>query len=161
MNAHVYQMDSESTRRFAQKSKNADTPTFPARPLSFKRLKWFAIVWIGIGVIVGLVHLNAIGLNDTPEGPAISVTQGFAAAGANMLGPWSGHIVRVVNFPNAGLRSFSMLGALGLTVTFVILIGAGYVLRQRPARWTVFSLFLLLMPVWYGYGFYLIADGSL
>jgi hypothetical protein len=59
------------------------------------------------------------------------------------------------------LRGFDLTIALGLSVLFVMLVGIGVAAEYRIIRWTARVLFAVLLPVWYGYGLYLIADGML
>ena len=72
-------------------------------------------VFAGIGLIVSvpfvIVHLVA-----APDDAPITPLQHVVAALANFFGPWGAAIVRLVDFPNAGLRSFSWTLAAGLTI---------------------------------------------
>ena len=103
----------------------------------------------------------SVGLIDTPGQQPITGAQGLTAAVANTLGPWAGHVVRVVDFPNAGLRSFMLFPALTLTALVVVLVAVGLRSRQTVCQRICLALFAALMLVWYGYGFLLIADGLL
>lgn len=125
------------------------------------RLAWFIIMWLVVAFPLGMIHLAAIGLKDTPGSPAMTTRQGLTAAAANTLGPWAGHAVRAADFPNAGLRGFNLGTALGLSLMFVMLMGIGVVAELRLIRWIIVVLFAVFLLVWYGYGFYLIADGML
>jgi hypothetical protein len=51
------------------------------------------------------IHIMA-----NPDDAPISPLQHAAAALANFFGPWGVAMVRLVDFPNAGLRSFSVSG---------------------------------------------------
>ena len=64
-----------------------------------------------IGLPFTILHLTA-----RPDDAVISPLQRLAAAMANGFGPWGGALVRLVDFPNAGLRTFSWLAAIGLTL---------------------------------------------
>jgi len=138
---------------------NVDRPPLRARYL--RRLGTFTIMWLTVAFPVAMIHLFAIGFRDTADSPAISTSQALAAVASNPLGPWAGHAVRVVQFPNAGLRLFNPTHALGLTAVFVMLVFAGVYANNRAIRWTIVALFAVFLPVWYGYGFILIADGML
>ncbi len=161
MNSNVYQIESGPTQPTAERSRSILRSARTSRPIQFRRLKWFVFVWLLFGLPIGLVHVSAIGLVDTPGATPVSATHGIAAAGANFFGPWSGHLARVVQFPNAGLRNFNLALALGLTAAFCILAGVGLLVEHRAVRWAALILFAVLMPIWYGYGFLLIADGLL
>lgn len=125
--------------------------------------KWlpYLIVWLAPALATGFFHLNAIGRTDTPGGYEITALQGITAVIANTLGPWAGHIVAAVDFPNAGLRSFNGFAALGLTLLYLTSAGAGILAERRLQRRVLLVQFVLLTLAWYGYGFYLIADGLL
>jgi len=125
------------------------------------RWKVFVVLWLALAAPAAFLHVSAIGLVDTPGATPVSAVHGLTAAVANPLGPWAGHIVRTVQFPNAGMRGFSLPAAIALTAIFGLLAVVGMRARRRAIRWTAAGLFALLMPIWYGYGFYLIADGML
>ncbi len=93
--------------------------------------------------------------------PAVTWLQGIVAIFANMAGPWAGHVVALVDFPNAGLRSFNILAAIGLTIVYTSNVLIGSVVQHPVQRRILFGQFLALTVAWYGYGFYLIADGLL
>lgn len=103
-----------------------------------------------------LVHLMA-----APDDAPITPLQHVVAALANFFGPWGVAIVRLVDFPNAGLRSFSWVLAVGLT-----LVGTGLLvllLKSTRRGWqialtVVWGLFLI---IWFGVGLGQIADGLL
>jgi hypothetical protein len=103
-----------------------------------------------------LVHLMA-----APDDAPITPLQHVVAALANFFGPWGVAIVRLVDFPNAGLRSFSWVLAVGLT-----LVGTGLLvllLKSTRRGWqialtVVWGLFLI---IWFGVGLRQIADGLL
>lgn len=130
-----------------------------SRTKYLRRLGTFMVMWLTVAFPVAMIHLFSIGFQDTEDGTAITVTQALGAAAANPLGPWAGHAVRLTQFPNAGLRLFNMSYALGLTLVFVILVASGTYANRRPIRWPIVVLFALFLPVWYGCGFMLIADG--
>ena len=107
-----------------------------------------------ISVPFTVLHLIA-----NPDDAPITPLQHAAAALANYFGPWGVALVRAVNFPNAGMRSFSWTWALALTaIGFTLILLARYV--RRPglqylllASWTLFSL------VWFALGALQIASG--
>ena len=70
-------------------------------------------------------------------------------------------IVRAVDFPNAGLRSFSWAISVGLTLMggFLILLGI-----QAKTKWLHYmfaEFWALFTMVWFGAGMLQIADGLL
>lgn len=125
--------------------------------------KWlpYLTVWLTPALLTGFLHLNAIGLVDTPGSSAITPLHGIVAALANVGGPWAGHIVAAIDFPNAGLSGFNGLAALGLTLLYITSAGAGMLAERRLQRRLLLGQFVLLTLGWYGYGFSLITDGLL
>jgi hypothetical protein len=121
----------------------------------------YLLVWLSPALLTGFFHLKAIGLVDTPGGPTLTALHGVVAVFANMLGPWAGLIVALVDFPNAGLRSFNVFAAVGLTALYAVNVFVGVLAERTLQRRILYAQFLVLTLVWYGYGFYLIADGLL
>ena len=121
-----------------------------------KVLAVFVGILLAVSVPFVIVHLRA-----APDDAPITPLQHVVAALANFFGPWGVAIVRLVDFPNAGLRSFSWVLAIGLT-----LLGAGLLvllLKITRRGWqialtVVWGLFLV---VWFGVGLRQIADGLL
>jgi hypothetical protein len=96
-----------------------------------------------------------------PDDAPITPLQHVVAALANYFGPWGVAIVRLVDFPNAGLRSFSWALAIGLTLLGTGLLIAPLMTRRRPLQ-IVFSVaWGLFLVVWFGVGLRQIADGLL
>ena len=126
-----------------------------------KSWKYFLLVWLVLGLLFSVLHLRAIGLRDTPEQAPISALQGIVAATSNFLGPWAGHLVRVVDFPNAGLRNFRWSLAALMTLAAFTLVAVGTQTAHRGMRVAAMFLFTTLMVFWYAYGFFLIAAGLL
>lgn len=121
-----------------------------------KLLTIYTVIGLAISLPFIIIHLLA-----KPDDAPITPIQHVVAAGANFFGPWGGAVVRTVDFPNAGLRSFSWVTAIGLTLVGAVLLALPRWTDQRPAQivlmasWTVFSL------VWFTVGLGQIADGLL
>jgi hypothetical protein len=75
-------------------------------------------VIIVLGVIALVVSLPFVILHlvAAPDDAPITALQHVVAALANYFDPWGVAIVRLVDFPNAGLRSFNWALAAGLTL---------------------------------------------
>ena len=116
----------------------------------------YAITGLVIGLPFTILHLVA-----RPNDAPITALQHVTAAVANFFGPWGVAIVRLVDFPNAGLRSFSWALAAGLTLLGVVLLVLP--LRIRNRRWQILLSVLwgLFVVVWFGVGFTQIAAGLL
>lgn len=119
-------------------------------------LRLFAILALLIGLPFGLLHLVA-----APDDAAITPLQHAGAALANYFGPWGVAVVRLVEFPNAGLRSFSWGLACGLTLLGAALVVLPLTIKKRPWQMLLFVLWGLFLVVWYGVGLTQIADGLL
>lgn len=102
------------------------------------------------------IHLMA-----APDDAPITPIQHVIAALANFFGPWGVVIVRIVDFPNAGLRSFSWVLAIAMTLVGVLLIVLP--LRIKKQCWQVLLSVVwgLFLVVWFGVGLAQIADGLL
>ena len=70
-------------------------------------------------------------------------------------------MVRLVDFPNAGLRSFSWPLALGLTVLGVFILAVSSRAKDRRLQYLVIGGWALFTMVWLTVGFGQIADGLL
>ena len=121
-----------------------------------KVLAIFAIIALVISLPFVIIHLLA-----KPDDAPITPLQHVVAALANYFGPWGVAIVRLVDFPNAGLRSFSWALAAGLT-----LLGAALVVlplwTQKRAMQVVLCVFWgMFLGVWFGVGLGQIASGRL
>lgn len=121
-----------------------------------KVLTILAVIALVIGLPFVILHLAA-----APDDTPIKPLQHVVAALANYFGPWGVAIVRLVDFPNAGLRSFSWALAAGLTLLGVVLIVLPLKIRNR--RWQILLSVLwgLFVVVWFGVGFTQIAAGLL
>jgi hypothetical protein len=131
------------------------------RASASRRYLPYLTAWIAPAVVTGFLHFRAIGLIDTPGQEPLTLFQSVVAIFANMLGPWAGHLVALVDFPNAGLRGFNVFTAVGLTVVYASNVFIGAIIEHKVQRRILLGQFLALTIVWYGYGFYLIADGLL
>jgi hypothetical protein len=119
-------------------------------------LRLCGIIVVTISLPFVLLHLRA-----APDDAVISPMQRFAAALANFAGPWGVALVRLVDFPNAGLRSFSWI--LGLAMTLLGILLFVLVCKMRATGWQVLLTVLwgLFVLAWFGVGFTQIADGLL
>lgn len=116
----------------------------------------FAVILAVVSMPFVILHLVA-----APDDAPITPLQHVAAATANFFGPWGVALVRLVDFPNAGLRSFSWAGAVGLTLVGATLLVLPLAIKARP--WQIFLSVLwgLFVVVWFGVGFTQVADGLL
>src|SRR5512140_2649371 len=104
----------------------------------------YAITGLVISLPFTILHLIA-----RPNDAPITALQHVTAAVANFFGPWGVAIVRLVDFPNAGLRSFRWALAAGLTLLGVVLLVLP--LRIRNRRWQIrlSVLWGLFVVVWF------------
>ena len=116
----------------------------------------FAITGLVIGLPLAMLHLIA-----RPDDAPISPLQHVTAAVANFFGPWGVAIVRLVDFPNAGLRSFSWELALGLTLMGALLVVLATRITRRPIQYVLAGIWGLFSIVWFGTGLTQIAAGLL
>jgi hypothetical protein len=121
-----------------------------------KILVLFAAILLVISLPFVVLHLVA-----APDDAPITPLQHVVAALANFLGPWGVALVRFVDFPNAGLRSFSWTLAAGLTLLGATLIVLPLKIKNRPGQILLSVLWGLFMAVWFVVGFTQIADGLL
>jgi hypothetical protein len=121
-----------------------------------KLLTGYTIFALAIGLPFAIIHLIA-----RPDDAPITPLQHVTAAFANFFGPWGVAIVRVVDFPNAGLRSFSWVLAVGLTLIGGFLIVLGIRTKGRYLQYLLMGFWALFTVVWYGVGLRQIADGLL
>ena len=103
-----------------------------------------------------VIHLIA-----RPDDAPITPLQHIMAAFANFFGPWGVAIVRVVDFPNAGLRSFSWALAVALTVIGGLLILVSIRMKHRYVQYLFIALWALFTMVWFAVGLRQIASGLL
>ena len=85
----------------------------------------------------------------------------LVAALSNFFGPWGVVMVRVVDFPNAGLRSFSWALAGGLTLFGAMLILAPLYVKKRFVQYACVIAWIMFLVIWFGVGLRQIADGNL
>jgi hypothetical protein len=116
----------------------------------------FAIIMLAISLPFVCLHLLA-----APDDAPITALQHGVAALANYFGPWGVVIVRLVDFPNAGLRSFSWTLAIGLTLLGALLVVFSIKISKRPWQILLSVCWSVFVAVWFGVGFVQIADGLL
>jgi hypothetical protein len=80
---------------------------------------------------------------------------------ANFFGPWGVAIVRLVDFPNAGMRSFSWVLAVGLTLLGALLVILATRTTRRPVQFALVGFWAVFSLVWFGVGLGQIASGLL
>lgn len=116
----------------------------------------FAVIAVAVSVPFVILHLMA-----APDDAAITPLQHVVAALANYFGPWGVAVVRLVDFPNAGLRSFSWTLAAGLTLVGAALLVLPLRIRNRRGQVLLFVLWGFFVVVWFGVGLCQIASGLL
>lgn len=121
-----------------------------------KVLVIFGLVTLVISLPFVVIHLAA-----APDDAPISPLQHVVAALANYFGPWGVAIVRLVDFPNAGLRSFSWAWAAGLTLLGAALVILPLKVHNRSWQILLSVLWGLFVIVWFGLGLTQIASGLL
>ena len=121
-----------------------------------KVLAVFVGILLAVSVPFVIVHLRA-----APDDAPITPLQHVVAASANFFGPWGVAIVRLVDFPNAGLRSFSWVLAVGLTLLAALLLVLPLRIPSRGWQILLTVVWGLFMVVWFGVGLRQIADGLL
>jgi hypothetical protein len=121
-----------------------------------RTLAIFGTVTLAVSVPFAAVHFLA-----APDDALITPLQRVVAILANYFGPWGVAIVRVVDFPNAGLRSFSWGMAAGLSVIGAVLLLLPLKIRHRPSQIVLSVLWGCFVVIWFGVGLRQIADGLL
>ena len=121
-----------------------------------KMLLLYCVIFLVVSIPFTFIHLMA-----NPDDAPISPIQHLVAAMANFAGPWGVVVVRIVDFPNAGLRSFSWILAGGLTLFGVTLIGIPFLVKKRIAQYFSIPIWSLFLIIWFGIGLSQIADGLL
>lgn len=116
----------------------------------------FGMIALAISLPFTVLHLTA-----APDDAPITPLQHVVAAVANYFGPWGVLLVRLVDFPNAGLRSFSGTSALGLTLLGVTLVVLALKVRRRAWQILLAVIWGVFVVVWFGVGLRQIADGLL
>ena len=121
-----------------------------------KLLGRYAITGLVINLPFTIIHLIA-----RPDDAPITPLQHIVAAFANFFGPWGVAIVRVVDFPNAGLRSFSWALAVALTVIGGLLILLAIRMEKRYLQYMLITFWALFATFWFAVGLSQIASGLL
>jgi len=116
----------------------------------------YAVTALVVSLPFLFIHLTA-----KPDDAPITPLQHLVAALANFFGPWGVAIVRLVDFPNAGMRSFSWAWAVGLTLVGGLLLVLPMRLRNRVFQFLLMALWGLFSIVWFGVGLEQIASGLL
>ncbi len=125
--------------------------------MSFRELlAVFGAIALGVSLPFVAIHLVA-----APDDAPITPLQHVVAALANYFGPWGVTVVRLVDFPNAGLRSFSWALAAGLSLLGAALLTLALTARSRPWQILLSVLWGLFLIIWFGVGFTQIAAGLL
>ena len=125
--------------------------------MSTKRvLAVFGVIALAVSLPFVVIHLMA-----APDDAHITPLQHAAAALANYLGPWGVALVRLVDFPNAGLRSFSWGLAAGLTLLGAALVILPLWTQKRSWQVMLCVLWGVFLVVWFGVGLGQIAAGLL
>lgn len=119
-------------------------------------LVMFMIVGLALSLPFTIIHLIA-----RPDDAPITPLQHLVAAIANYFGPWGVVLVRVVDFPNAGLRAFDWGLALGLTLVGGVLILFAAQLTKRFFQLLLTAVWALFALVWFTVGLTQIASGLL
>lgn len=115
----------------------------------------------GIAACVVAFPFLCIHLVANPNDAPISFFQHFMAALANFFGPWGIFITHLVDFPNAGLRSFSLATALFLTALGVLLVWLGARTGSKRLQNILTGCWTIFLVAWFVVGFLQIADGLL
>jgi uncharacterized membrane protein YphA (DoxX/SURF4 family) len=121
-----------------------------------KVLTVLTVVALVISLPFVIIHLMA-----APDDAPITPLQHVVAALANYFGPWGVTIVRLVDFPNAGLRSFNWALAAGLTLLGAALFILPLQIKIRSWQILLSVLWGIFVVVWFGVGLRQIADGLL
>lgn len=120
------------------------------------------MLWIYVAILVTVsLPFTAIHILARPDDAPISLMQHLVAALANFFGPWGVVIVRVVDFPNAGLRSFSLTLAVALTLVGAGLIALPFVVKKRFVQYSCITVWFVFVTLWFLIGLRQIADGLL
>lgn len=121
-----------------------------------KVLSTYGVILVVVSLPFVLIHLVA-----APDDAPISPFQHVVAALANYLGPWGVAVVRWVDFPNAGMRSFSWTLAIGLTAVALFLVAVPILNRKRLVQGICAVVYTMFLMVWFSVGLLQIADGLL
>jgi hypothetical protein len=123
------------------------------------RKKLLAVYGVSL-MIIGL-PFTAIHLLARPDDAPITPLQHLVAAIANYFGPWGVAIVRLVDFPNAGLRSFNLALAVLMTFVGAALIVLPSFINQRFIQYSCVVAWSVYLTLWFAVGLRQIADGLL
>jgi uncharacterized membrane protein YphA (DoxX/SURF4 family) len=123
---------------------------------SRKLVAVYVVTFAVVSLPFTIIHLMA-----RPDDAPITPLQHIVAGFANYFGPWGVGIVRLVDFPNAGLRSFSWVLAVGLTLLAGILILLPMRTKSRQLQLIVATCWALFSIVWFTVGLSQIASGLL
>jgi len=127
-----------------------------ARTRARKTLWCYAIIFVVVSFPFSFLHLAA-----NPDDARITPLQHLAAAAANCSGPWGVLMVRLVDFPNAGLRAFSWPVAVGMTLLGCVLIGLPLWFRLPALQLLCAFLWGFFTIAWFLVGLTQIASGLL
>jgi len=116
----------------------------------------FGLALLVVGLPFVVIHLAA-----SPDDAPITPLQHAVAALANFFGPWGVVVVRLVDFPNAGLRSFSLPIASGMTLLGTALVAMSFAVRVRTLQVVLTVAWLVFLVFWFGMGLVQIANGLL
>ena len=123
---------------------------------NWRLLAPYVFIALAISLPFTIIHLVA-----NPDDAPISSLQHVTAAVANYFGPWGVAIVRLVDFPNAGLRSFRWTLAISLTLIGAAILVLAPRTSKRPLKILLGIAWSLFVVVWFGVGLRQIADGLL
>ncbi|HUW61937.1 MAG TPA: hypothetical protein VMZ06_13130 [Candidatus Bathyarchaeia archaeon] len=112
-------------------------------------------------LIVAGIPFTVIHLIARPDDAPISPLQHVVAAVANFFGPWGVAIVRLVDFPNAGMRAFSWTLAIGLTLLGALLVAVPVIVKNRFLQYAALIPWTAFLIVWFGIGLLQIPSGLL
>ena len=120
------------------------------------RLVIYGALFLVISLPFASIHVMA-----NPDDAPITPIQHLVAALANYFGPWGVVIVRIVDFPNAGLRSFSWMLAVSLTVIGALIIKLATLVKNKYLEYLLITFWALFTMIWFITGLSQIAHGLL
>jgi hypothetical protein len=119
-------------------------------------------LWMYIAVLMTVsLPFTAIHIMARPDDAPISPMQHLVAALANFFGPWGVVIVRIVDFPNAGLRSFNLTLAAAMTLVGAGLVALPFAVRKLFVQYSCITVWFVFVTLWFAIGLRQIADGLL
>jgi hypothetical protein len=120
------------------------------------------MLWIYVGILATVsLPFTAIHIMARPDDAPISPMQHRVAALANFFGPWGVVIVRIVDFPNAGLRSFNLTLAVAMTLVGAGLVALPFAVRKPFVQYSCISVWFAFVTLWFAVRLRQIADGLL